>query len=1382
MKIVGKTLALSCVALAVGCAGSAFGDTPALGASEIRLGSSTAAKVKPLGGVNSGPKVGYGIYANTKTYDNKTGPSVYIDGTDLYSQLAPQYVRLHDVEFPFGHNRFIDVHCYLEDTSAGHARYFSDSDAYVDSILAASPRAKIIFRLGESIAFTPQINPYAVRPSDYAAWSQAACEIAEHYIAKYPEVPWYFEIWNEPELDSGRQFATAPNVDPGAQSINGTAPYADYVNLYKVAAKALGALQAKYPNCTVKVGPAGFSGGGGGKLQSILEAIKGDAAIPLDFIDIHHYSTEPATMVNGARNDRTILDKFNRKSVEIILGEWNVFAEFNGQGSGTGVNKFAQWSGKKGGSLMLKHLIAYQGCDAIDAATFYDAQFSGYWNILWYKPYNTFCDVQMTDGYNGSDWWNIYGAAQLAVFFKFGQTDYSDVTSEKLAIFNDAWLKEYDKSFARILNDHDKNDASFSVFDAPTPLSGFYALKFFRTLYDLGTVASLERGVSVSSGVSALAATDGKGRAAVALVNCGSSGWSGCVSAPSGGYSSVRITKAVGGAGFEAATCTGGEKVDYGGESVAVSLDACQMALVEFEGGVAEPQPLVPSDPKYAGVRVLKNEKYGERANLSNEGAGYVDPANPQFPSSRDEWGNPCNTHETGQTYDLYYPARFDEKSPIFLFVHGGAYVCNLDKGLLGDASAAPIVYDLVQNKGAIVYAMNYIMPQDYISYPPPTVVTPSQSATIGDMVKDVDLMVSQIKADAAKRGFNADRLILWGESAGAHLVSLYAYDEKTPAQMGLGLRHDLPVKVVLNMAGPVDLSESCGWRSLAAENQMLLLLFQLVAGGDTAKYDSSTLVTEGSTPTVLCYNQLQGQVHDTLIPVAQYDKLKAALETFGVPLEAKLFTQAHGMDLYAETSRNWAIDAALSLLERPQPTPVVSELPTDMPKGATEIESGEIAGIAWTDAAASWKLGNGDAVIVFTNVAAGTFTVDAGKTATVDYLAVGGGGAGGVGAGEAWKPYVVGDGGAAGAAVAGDELAVVAGTYTVVVGAGGSGSAGGESSLKSATGSALFAADGGAMGLSPKGQKYGFGGDGASAPGGAPYTPPPEEVPGAVWIGGAGGAGKAFDINGVSVVYAGGGAGGSTGYYGTDPVKEAFGGVGGGGDSRLAPDGTKFAGNGVDSLGAGGAGAGAWGDSSGLYSFPAPGKGGNGVVIIRVTKVADGGVIPIGPGGKSAPYDTKEAAEADLCNAEFVPSAEVEEKLGVVPGALDGYKAKFRFAVVPEDGKWVIAAELKPEAQEELLESADQATRQIPLTKIAALQEGSDPVVATVTDCVPGFYYTLYDGSEVTDIEVDSNPKNRDIICGTDEKVTFPEVAKPSAEKGFFSVGAQETRVDASK
>ena len=96
-------------------------------------------------------------------------------------------------------------------------------------------------------------------------------------------------------------------------------------------------------------------------------------------------------------------------------------------------------------------------------------------------------------------------------------------------------------------------------------------------------------------------------------------------------------------------------------------------------------------------------------------------------------------------------------------------------------------------------------------------------------------------------------------------------------------------------------------------------------------------------------------------------------------------------------------------------------------------------------------------------------------------------------------------------------------------------------------------------------------------------------------------------------------------------------------------------------------------------------------------------------------------------------------------------------------------------EAWTNLVETARAATRQIDVAGISSLPLGVATNV-TVTGCEPGFFYSLYNGKEVTNVKANVDARNRNVLCGVDAKVAFPFVVKPSPESGFFSIGALTT------
>ncbi len=149
--------------------------------------------------------------------------------------------------------------------------------------------------------------------------------------------------------------------------------------------------------------------------------------------------------------------------------------------------------------------------------------------------------------------------------------------------------------------------------------------------------------------------------------------------------------------------------------------------------------------------------------------------------------------------------------------------------------------------------------------------------------------------------------------------------------------------------------------------------------------------------------------------------------------------------------------------------------------------------------------------------------------------------------------------------------------------------------------------------------------------------------------------------------------------------------------------------------------------------------------------------------------YGTEEAAMAAMAVAVVAPSEAVQGVL-TAEGAADGYTAKFTTEVRQKDDKWLLAAELTPEAWTNLMENATAAARQIPVAEIAALSmEAATNVV--LTGCTPGFYYSLNSGTAVTNITADAEAENLGVLCGADGVVEFPMVKKPDEGAGFFKV-----------
>ena len=132
--------------------------------------SQTVGRMKPLHGVNSGPK--------TKVFTYNSTP--------YFLEAGLPFSRLHDVEYPYGSGEFVDIHCVFPDFDADEtdpASYnFALTDLYIEAILAAG--TKVIYRLGESIEHAP-VKRHVHPPKDFAKWARIAEHIILHYTEKY---------------------------------------------------------------------------------------------------------------------------------------------------------------------------------------------------------------------------------------------------------------------------------------------------------------------------------------------------------------------------------------------------------------------------------------------------------------------------------------------------------------------------------------------------------------------------------------------------------------------------------------------------------------------------------------------------------------------------------------------------------------------------------------------------------------------------------------------------------------------------------------------------------------------------------------------------------------------------------------------------------------------------------------------------------------------------------------------------------------------------------------------------------------------------------------------------------------------------------------------
>ena len=144
--------------------------------------SKEVGKIKPMHAVNGGPVQGV-----TQGWDI----------TPYYRAMNIPYSRLHDIEYPFGSDLFVDIHCIFPnfdaDVNDPESYYFTSTDKYLENIIKAG--GKPYYRLGESIDHTG-LERFIKPPKDYKKWA----EICEHIIRHYNEgwangYKWDIEYW-----------------------------------------------------------------------------------------------------------------------------------------------------------------------------------------------------------------------------------------------------------------------------------------------------------------------------------------------------------------------------------------------------------------------------------------------------------------------------------------------------------------------------------------------------------------------------------------------------------------------------------------------------------------------------------------------------------------------------------------------------------------------------------------------------------------------------------------------------------------------------------------------------------------------------------------------------------------------------------------------------------------------------------------------------------------------------------------------------------------------------------------------------------------------------------------------------------------------------------
>jgi acetyl esterase/lipase len=267
---------------------------------------------------------------------------------------------------------------------------------------------------------------------------------------------------------------------------------------------------------------------------------------------------------------------------------------------------------------------------------------------------------------------------------------------------------------------------------------------------------------------------------------------------------------------------------------------------------------------------------------LFGGGAGSGNDGKPVTPSGANytQYVNLAYGENERQKLDLCIPNNASGDLGLILFIHGGAWISgDKEPYVNGTISAA-------KDYGIAGAALNY----HYIS----------DSVHMDTLMNDIDLALTKIKAIGDERGVNINKVLLTGDSAGAHLSLLYAYSKADTAPIK-------PVAVISN-SGPTDFTDENFYINNALGGpEVLSDLFSKASGVrftyeqrasaevQTAlqKYSPLFYVNENTVPTIINHGD-----KDTIVPYSNAVNLDAKLTEMGVPHYFNTFVGGgHGLD-----------------------------------------------------------------------------------------------------------------------------------------------------------------------------------------------------------------------------------------------------------------------------------------------------------------------------------------------------------------------------------------------------------------------------------------------------------------------------------------------------
>jgi acetyl esterase/lipase len=244
-------------------------------------------------------------------------------------------------------------------------------------------------------------------------------------------------------------------------------------------------------------------------------------------------------------------------------------------------------------------------------------------------------------------------------------------------------------------------------------------------------------------------------------------------------------------------------------------------------------------------------------------------------------------------TLDLRLPALADTASgaPLVVFVHGGGFGRGSRKVFV-PTMPGEAAFDRIVSAGFAVASVDYRLSGEAI-YPA--------------QVDDVTAALAWLRSAevASEYGYDPERIVLWGESAGATIAALVAFDAESGADVrGVVDWYGLTdIVALMTVQGALDdpTTREAGWLG-APVGQVL----------DVARSASPiTRVRVGAPPFLIAHG-----LDDAAIPAEQSERFAEALRAQGVEVELELVPGA-GHLWIGEVDREALLDRAVEFVRR---------------------------------------------------------------------------------------------------------------------------------------------------------------------------------------------------------------------------------------------------------------------------------------------------------------------------------------------------------------------------------------------------------------------------------------------------------------------------------